>query len=303
MTDAAARWSALRARLATERERVRAFIDRHQLAWDVTMAGLALLFIAVGFFQDHPSGVLTEATLAAAEIMITLIFLVEFALRFAVAPSRRAYLLAHWVDLLALLPAIRWLRVLRLGRLLYVVRLARLLRLGVLIRLLVELNRIVDGIRTVAVRNGVHIFLTLAVGLAVVGGTLVWELEHTVNPAFSRYEDAIWWAFATMTTVGYGNGPMTLAGRVVAGVVMIAGIACFGVITATVTAFFLSPRAERAEVRAEDLMAMLEDIRARLARIEQERSPAVLTVTERADVPAPGDEQPTAMRREEDPWT
>jgi voltage-gated potassium channel len=303
MADEAARWLALQTRLAAERQRVRAFIERHQLAWDVTMAVLALVFIAVGYFQDHPAGALTEATLAPVEIAITLIFLAEFALRFAVAPTRGAYLKAHWIDLLALLPAVRWLRVLRVGRLFYLVRLARLLRLGVLIRLLVELNRIVDGIRTVAVRNGVHVFLTLAVGLAVVGGTLVWELEHTINPAFSRYDDAIWWAFATMTTVGYGSGPMTLAGRVVAGVVMIAGIACFGVITATVTAFFLRPRTELAEARTEDLVALLEDIRARLARIEQERSPAVVPVTERTDLALPADEQRTAKRREKESWT
>jgi voltage-gated potassium channel len=309
MVDEAPHWPALQARLSTQRERIQVFIARHQLAWDVTMAGLALLFIAIGFFQDHPTGALTQAALDSAEVAITLIFLAEFALRFTVAPSRPVYLKAHWVDLLALLPAIRWLRLLRLGRLLYLLRLARLLRLGVLIRLLAGVNRIVDGIRPLAVRNGVHVFLSMAAGLAVVGGSLVWELEHTINPAFARYEDAIWWAFATMTTVGYGNGPMTVAGRVVAGVVMIAGIACFGVITATVTAFFLSPRTEstesteRVQVRTEDLIAMLEDIRARLARIEQERSPAVLTVTDPVEVAASGEAQQAATRQEDASWT
>jgi voltage-gated potassium channel len=182
-------------------------------------------------------------------------------------------------------------------------RLARVLRLGVLVRLLAEFNRIVDDIRSVAVRNGVHVFLTLAVGLAVIGGTLVWELEHTINPSFHNYEDAIWWAFATMTTVGYGNGPVTLAGRVVAAVVMIAGIACFGVITATVTAFFLRPQTAQPEIQTEDVLAVLQDIRARLARIEQERAQTVRVVTGPFEPATPGNDHQANTRWEEEPWT
>jgi voltage-gated potassium channel len=173
------------------------------------------------------------------------------------------------------LPAIRWLRFLRLARLIYVAELARLLRLGVLVRLLVQVNRIGNEFRSVVVRNGVHVFLTLAVGLVVIGGSLTWELEHTVNPSFRSYPDALWWAFATMTTVGYGNGPVTPAGRVIAGIVMITGIACFGVITATVTALFLRQRApDQGDQSAtpDEIMAALEDIRARLARIEKQRA-------------------------------
>lgn len=256
------------------------------------MAGLALLYIATGFFQDHPSGILNESTLSSAEFSITLVFLAEFLLRLYAAHSRRAYLTSHWVDLLALLPAIRWLRFLRLGRLIYLLRMARVLRLGVLVRFLVELNRIGDDIRGIVVRNGVHIFLTLAVGLAVIGGTLVWELEHTINPSFSRYDDAIWWAFATMTTVGYGNGPVTLAGRVVAAVVMIAGIASFGVITATVTAFFLRPRTSHHETQPDDLLVVLEDIRTRLARIEQGQTDHPPTITDPPSLPSPANDQP-----------
>src|SRR5207248_1733693 len=117
-----------RSRLRLDRQRVDAFITRHLLAWDLSMAVLALLFLGLGFFEDHPAGALNEPTLTPVEYAITLIFAAEFALRFYVAASRRAYLKAHWIDLLALVPTIRWLRFLRLGRFVRVIQLARLLR-------------------------------------------------------------------------------------------------------------------------------------------------------------------------------
>ena len=47
--------------------------------------------------------------------------------------------------------------------------------------------------------------------------------------------DSLWWAVATMTTVGYGDHvPVTLAGRLVAAVVMMAGVAVIGAVAAGV---------------------------------------------------------------------
>jgi voltage-gated potassium channel len=257
------------------RHAVNAFVARHQLAWDLSMAGLALIFLALGYFEDHPAGALDERTLAPIELVITAVFLAEFVLRCYAADSRRGYLKRHWLDLLALLPTLRALRFLRLGRLAYLFNLARALRLGILVRFLAELDRAARELHGVAKRNGVWLFLLAAVGIVAVGGSLVWELEHATNPEFHQLGDALWWAFATMSTVGYGAGPQTLGGRVLAAVIMVVGIACFGVMTATVSAFFVH-RMERQEahevaemeVTLHDVMAALRDISVRLDRLE-----------------------------------
>lgn len=261
------------------RQGINTFVAHHQLAWDLSMAALALVFLALGYFEDHPAGALDEASLAPVELAITLLFLGEFALRCYAAESRATYLKRHWLDLLALLPTLRALRFLRLGRLAYLFNLARALRLGILVRFLAELDRAARDLHGIAKRNGVWIFLLAAVGLVVVGGSLVWELEHTINPEFRQLGDALWWAFATMSTVGYGAGPSTLGGRVLAAVIMVVGIACFGVMTATVSAFFVH-RMERQEaqevaemeVTLHDVMAALRDISARLDRLEARSS-------------------------------
>jgi voltage-gated potassium channel len=273
---------------------VHAFIARHLLAWDLTMAGLALLYLGVGLVEQRSLGPLNDATLAPVDLAITLLFLAEFVLRFSVAPSRAGYLKGHWIDLLALLPAIRWLRFLRVARLARLVEVVRLLRLGVLLRFLVEVDRALSGMRRMARRNGVHVLLMVAVALVAIGGTLVWALEHTVNPSFRSYWDALWWAFATMTTIGYGNGPTTLQGRMIGAVVMVLGIACFGVVTATVTAFFVERQSEEEHASPEELRALLMDIQARLERLERGQLNGARPTADVAALPPVRDEQGTA---------
>jgi len=74
------------------------------------------------------------------------------------------------------------------------------------------------------------------------------------------YADALWWAATTITTVGYGDRfPTTPAGRGIAVVLMVAGIAFFGVLTASVAAYFVESKES----------GSLSEIEKRLERIEK----------------------------------
>ncbi len=252
------------------RRNINSFVERHELELDLTMGVLALVFMVIGLFQDHPLGPLSEETLLPIEIAITVIFIVEFGLRFFGAESRLAYAKSHWIDLLALLPAIRFFRVLRLGRLVYVLRAARFLRLGVFVRFLAEAERVANRITWIASRNGVHVALIAALGLIVIGGSIVWELEHTTNRFFYSFGDALWWAVSTVATVGYGEGPATLLGRLVAVVLMVIGISCFGLITATVTTLFID-RVRDPGVSNADLLAAIRELQVRLDHLERDK--------------------------------
>ena len=257
------------------RREINAFVAAHQLAWDLTMAVLALAYVGLGFVEDSIPTAVYERWFAPVEIVITLVFIAEFVSRIWAAESRLVYLRHHWIDLVALLPAVRLLRFLRAARFLRVAEIARaleaarLLRLGALVRLLAEVERIGHRITWIAKHNGVHVFLSFALGLTVVGGAGVWQLEHASNPEFHQLGNAMWWAFATMATVGYGNGPSTLAGRIIAGLLMVIGIGCFGLMTATVTTLFIE-RTHGPEVTANELKAMLVEISTRLESLERE---------------------------------
>src|SRR5438128_666433 len=97
------------------------------------MAALALLYVGLGLLEDQDTSTQMTAVQMAL-YAITAIFITEFAVRFYAAPSRWHYLKYHWIDLLAVLPSVRFLRLLGLARLAILLRLLRIVRLGVIAR-------------------------------------------------------------------------------------------------------------------------------------------------------------------------
>ena len=72
-------------------------------------------------------------------------------------------------------------------------------------------------------------------------GTAIHLFERAGQPeAFGSLSSSLWWAIATLTTVGYGDAvPQTQAGRVVAGLVMICGVGVFGLLTGILATGFV----------------------------------------------------------------
>ena len=77
-----------------------------------------------------------------------------------------------------------------------------------------------------------------ALGL-VLGCAFIVKAVEPPSSGFTTYGDAVWWAFVTITTVGYGDlVPHTVAGRVTAVVLMLGGVAFLGTLAGTLSAFF-----------------------------------------------------------------
>ena len=87
----------------------------HEVAWELAMAALAVVYVALGFIVDEVEGARPE--IGAIELGLTGIFVAEFGSRILAARSRTAYLRGHWIDVVALAPPIRGARALRLLRL------------------------------------------------------------------------------------------------------------------------------------------------------------------------------------------
>ncbi len=86
--------------------------------------------------------------------------------------------------------------------------------------------------------------LALAFALVLVaGGLVMYALERGRNPQFRGPADGLWWAIVTLTTVGYGDQyPLTGAGRLAAGAIMIVGVGLVGTFTAKIAAVFVERR-------------------------------------------------------------
>ncbi|HEX6656263.1 MAG TPA: zinc ribbon domain-containing protein [Candidatus Limnocylindria bacterium] len=88
----------------------------HTRGWEMTMSGMAIAFAVMAFFVDHLSGV-PHAGLATLMLMITIVFVAEYAGRLIAADDRRRFFMGHLVELAAVVP---WLRPLRVARLLWI---------------------------------------------------------------------------------------------------------------------------------------------------------------------------------------
>src|SRR4029077_13288599 len=103
------------------RDGYNAFIEHHEIAWELAFGLVAILFVALGFLIDEaPEG--TRPGLERIEIALTGLFIAEFLSRFVAAHDHARYLRGHWIDIVALAPPIRAARALRLLRLLRLVR-------------------------------------------------------------------------------------------------------------------------------------------------------------------------------------
>jgi len=96
----------------------------------------------------------------------------------------------------------------------------------------------------------------LSASIVTLGGSAVWRLERDAPTAnLEHWGDCLWWATATLTTVGYGEHfPVTLGGRLVAVFIMISGVAIIGAVAAMVAFGFghrFAARLERAVLQVE----------------------------------------------------
>lgn len=210
------------------RDRFNAFVERHDVAWELGMALLALIYVAVGLALDQPANE-TQLALEALELVLTGIFALEFGGRLAASRERVRYLRAHWIDLLALIPAARGLRI------------ARLLRLLRLVRMFAGIYRAVGHVGRLAEHRGLAAIVIGWLAVMVICCAALYFVERDVNDAISSPFDALWWGVATLTTVGYGDVyPITAEGRIAASALMLLGIGLFSAITAIVTSYLLA---------------------------------------------------------------
>jgi voltage-gated potassium channel len=143
------------------------------------------------------------------------------------------------VDLLAILPAYRPLRVLRIFVLFRFLKLLRYTR---------SINQFVEVLATK--RFELLTLLGLLLFVTFTGAIAIYVLEDTHNPDINNIFDAIYWSLVTITTVGYGDiAPVSDMGRVIAMIIILFGIAMISFATSVIVSAFSEKLVELKEER------------------------------------------------------
>ena len=193
--------------------------------------------------------------------IIWMIFILDFGVKFALAPDKTDYLKSNWLTALALLvPALRVFRVFRVFR---VLRAARAVRGVRLFRVLTSLNRGMKALGASFGRRGFGYVVALSVIVVFAGAAGMLAFESETEGGIKTYGDALWWTAMMLTTIGSEYFPKTAEGRVLCFIIALYGFAVFGYVTATLATFFVGRDAENKESEiagAEDVKALRGEI-------------------------------------------
>ena len=214
--------------------------------------------------------------------IIWVIFILDFAVAFVLAPHKIAYLKNNWLTALSLLvPALRLFRFSRVFRLFRLARMGRSLRL---LRVVSSLNRGMRALGASLSRRGFGYVLALTVLVAFTGAAGMYAFENAAPDGLKSYGEALWWTTMVLTTMGSQYWPLTIEGRVLCVFLALYAFAVFGYVTATLATFFIGRDAEDDEAElagARQLAALREEMIA--LREEIRRTTAANTVVAQRD--------------------
>jgi voltage-gated potassium channel len=237
---------------------------RFERGFSIPMLVAALLVIPVVAVEQSRAGEPWRSTAAVLNWGIWIAFAVELVAMLAVVSDRWLWIRQHPLEVVVVhftvpfLPAsFQAARALRLLRLLRLLRVARFARRAFSL----------EGVR----------YAAILAGLTALGGGYAYSLAESAQDPAPSVWDGTWWAFSTMTTVGYGDQvPVTDTGRVLAMALMLVGIGFIAILTGAIAERFLAGQVQETqdEIREEveavesDVLAELQAITARLQALE-----------------------------------
>ena len=208
---------------------IKAIVERNDTVpgrtFDWVMQALILFSIfsfSIETLPDLETG--SRKFLHATEVVIVIIFTIEYLLRFYVADKKLSYVLSFsgLIDLIAILPFylssgidLRSLRIFRMFRLF---RLMKLLRFG---RAMRRFSR-----AFVIAKEEIVLFGVVTVMLMYLSAVGIYYFEHQAQPeAFKSVIHSLWWSVTTLTTVGYGDVyPITAGGKIFTFIMLMIGL-------------------------------------------------------------------------------
>lgn len=223
----------------TRKEKIRRLVQDTDTCFgrvfDWVVVGLiiySIITLTIESFPDIPSW--SRQMLWYSEIVVTLLFTIEYALRTYIAEPKTSYIFSWggFIDILAISPFYITLVLglggvdLRAARAFRLLRILRLLKIGRYNKAMARFNRAYE-----IAKEEINLYLMLSGILLFISATGIYYFENLAQPeAFKSIVHSLWWAVATLSTVGYGDVyPVTLGGKLFTSLVIVVGIGILAV--------------------------------------------------------------------------
>ena len=225
-------------------------MSKKEKLYNFTMAILAVISIIL-VILDYASVInLDTGVWMWIDNGILVVFAIDYFYRLTIAKNKWSFFKHNIFDLLSIISVNGFFTLFRLARLARLTRLLRVLRLVGL----------TGRLRKILYTNDLIYLLYTSLSLLIIGAITYSMTEHV------SLAQSFWWAIATATTVGYGDiSPHTFVGKIVALVLMLVGIGVIGMLTSSITTYFV-----REDNKSNDKDVQLEKIMQKLDEIEKQ---------------------------------
>lgn len=211
--------------------------------WRIAIALISLIvmaMLAIDMFMELSDEL--QRLIWGIDLFVCAILFLDFLIGFTRAESKLQYMKWGWINLLSAIPMVEELRFMR------IILIARLIRT---IRMLRSTWLLYSFFRAAGKPTTLPSLGLLALVVVMTGGFVILAVETDPESNIRTAEEALWWSFVTVTTVGYGDFyPVTTAGRILASFLMLFGIGIFGAYTALVANIILEGQVR--ELRRDD---------------------------------------------------
>jgi voltage-gated potassium channel len=253
-----------------ERERNK-LLNQLQHTLEAPMVILGIIWLVL-LIIELTSGL--SETLQHLSTFIWVIFILDFLLKFILAPHKLTFLRHNILTTISLaVPALRVFRLVRAFRLMRSVRAIRGVRL---VKVISSVNRGIKSLGAAMQRRAFGYVLTIT--LIVIAGGAAGMHAFEKEEGLPTYTEALWWTVMLLTSIGSDYYPVTAEGRVLCFLLAVYGLAVFGYFTAMLATFFIdrdaaNSKAEIAGARqVKTLQQDLKELRAELQVVLQQTS-------------------------------
>ena len=218
---------------------------KYKVVYEALFTILAIIAVTITLLDlTEKINLSTNTTLNTIDTAIFYIFISDYIIRLIISKDKKEFFKNNIPDLIAIIPFNSLFKVFRIAKLLRLVKLTKLTKLTKIAKLsklmrfigvLARLNKKIKGVLSTNGLNHLLWFTLIVILLSAIG-------IYVAEPATVKtFENALWWSFVTATTVGYGDiFPTTQIGRIIAGILMLTGIGTIGMITGSISTYFIT---------------------------------------------------------------